>query len=338
MDTPTPATPPSTLTSVGTMLATKGLSVLAGIAVTHGLMTSSNTETFISAGLLLVSLGWSGYVEYGRPILLAQLEVLKAKSLAQAAALKAANVPKVTVSQIAAQSPTMGPAEVVKAIATLPPEIKENVAGGAAWGASAAGLGSSKAVMALAIGIAALGLGWPGTAHAQTPRVAPRAEAAPAPSLPRPPLCDPLNLLPGCHVEVSGEAGGKTGTQPVELDIWHKITSAALPDLDYASASAVAAGTPASGVRKQCWDALILVNKQAAGTGVKNADGTVMTKPDPHLFTDVESLAEVLDNLAPGGPLWVACSGAAQLAKTNVLTFINAVITGATGLAALGVT
>jgi hypothetical protein len=111
------------------MLATKALSILAGIAVTHGLMTSSNTETFISVGLLLVSLGWSGYREYARPILLAQLEVLKAKSLAQAAALKAAGVPKVTVTQIAAQSPTMEAADVVKAIATLPQEIKATVAG-----------------------------------------------------------------------------------------------------------------------------------------------------------------------------------------------------------------
>lgn len=126
--TSTPTLPPSTLTSVGTMLATKGLSVLAGIAVTHGLMTSSNTETFISAGLLVVSLAWSGYTEYGRPILLAQLEVLKAKSLAQAAALKKANVPNVTVAQIAAQSPTLTQAQVVTAVATLPPEIKATVA------------------------------------------------------------------------------------------------------------------------------------------------------------------------------------------------------------------
>lgn len=128
MDATAPVLPPSTLTSVGTMLATKGLSVLAGIAVTHGLMTSSNTETFISAGLFLVSLGWSGYREYLRPILLAQLEVLKAKSLAQAAALQANNLPKVTVSQIAAQSPGMTQADVVKVVATLPPEIKANVA------------------------------------------------------------------------------------------------------------------------------------------------------------------------------------------------------------------
>lgn len=174
MDTPAPATPPSTLTSVGTMLATKGLSVLAGIAVTHGLMTASNTETFISGGLLLLSLAWSSYIEYLRPIFLAQMEVLKAKSLAQAAALKAANVPKVTVSQIAAQSPTMGPAEVAKVIATLPPEIKETVwpypsqGGQPAQAPPVAGLPKTTG-LAIALAVAtALRLGWPGAAHAQT--------------------------------------------------------------------------------------------------------------------------------------------------------------------------
>lgn len=124
--TPT-VNPMSTLSSVGTMIATKGLSILAGVAVTHGLITSSNTEMFISAGLFLVSLGWSSYMEYIRPILLAQLEVYKAKSLAQAAALRSAGVPQITVAQIAAQSPTMEAPTIAKVIATLPPEVKANV-------------------------------------------------------------------------------------------------------------------------------------------------------------------------------------------------------------------
>lgn len=122
------AQPPSTPNSVGTMLATKGLAMLATFLVTHGLMSGSNTEAFIAIAPLLVSLAWSGYVQYARPIFLAQLEVLKAKSLAQAAALKAANLPKVTVAQIAAQSPTMEATDVAKAISTLPPEIKATVA------------------------------------------------------------------------------------------------------------------------------------------------------------------------------------------------------------------
>lgn len=124
----TPTLPPSTLNSVVTMLATKGLAVLAAFLVTHGVMTGSNTEAFIALAPALVSLGWSGYMEYLRPILSAQLEVLKAKSLAQAAALKAANLPKVTVAQIAAQSPVMEEPDVLKAIATLPAQIRENVA------------------------------------------------------------------------------------------------------------------------------------------------------------------------------------------------------------------
>lgn len=174
-----------------------------------------------------------------------------------------------------------------------------------------------------------------GQAAAQRERPAP----PPPPSLPKPLICDPFNLLPGCHIEVRSPDGkGATTTQPVELDIWQKIATAALPDLEYASALAMAAGTDSGGVRKQCWDSLIKANKQASGQGVKAADGTVMAKPDPHLFTDVESLAEVLDNLAPNGPLWTACAGAAQLSKTTVLTYINAVVTGAAGLAALGVT
>lgn len=125
---PTKTTPTNPLMSIATMLATKGLSVLAGALVAHGLINASGTETFISAGVLLLSLAWSGWNEYGKAIFMSQLEVLKAKSLAQAAALKANNLPKVTVNQIAAQSPTLNPAEVIKVVDTLPPEIKANVA------------------------------------------------------------------------------------------------------------------------------------------------------------------------------------------------------------------
>lgn len=178
-------------------------------------------------------------------------------------------------------------------------------------------------------------------ALAQVQRQQPRAAEPQSQqfTIPKPPICDPLNLLPGCHVQVQkADGSGPTTTEPVELNLWKKIAGAALPDLEYASAQATAAATPASGVRKQCWDAIILANKQASGSGVKNSDGTEMARPDPHLFTDVESLAEVLDNLAPGGPLWTACAGAAGLARTNALTFINAAVTGAAGMAALGVT
>lgn len=127
-----------------------------------------------------------------------------------------------------------------------------------------------------------------------------------------------------------------TGNVAKDLQaIWEKIVTASTVDLTYASKLAAAANTPASAIRKQCWDAIIVINNQASGANLKAADGTVLAKPDPHAFTDVETLAEVIDNLSPSGPLFTACAGAAQLAKTNVLTFVNAVVTGAAGIAAM---
>lgn len=117
--------------------------------------------------------------------------------------------------------------------------------------------------------------------------------------------------------------------------LWDKIVGASNTDLAYASKLAAGANTGASAVRKQCWDAIIAVNNQANGLNLKDANGAVIPRPDPHLFTDVETLAEVVDNLSPTGPLFTSCAGAAQLAKTNVLTFINAAVTGAAGIAAM---
>lgn len=115
------------LLTVAAGIAKKGLVTLGSIAATHGVINSNQTETFVSAGMVLVGLGWSLWNDYGRAIVMSQLEVLKAKSLAQAASLKAAGQPPVTSSQIAAQSPTLTPDQVVKTIATLPAAIQANV-------------------------------------------------------------------------------------------------------------------------------------------------------------------------------------------------------------------
>lgn len=140
--------------------------------------------------------------------------------------------------------------------------------------------------------------------------------------------CDLLRLKPGCRYV---PPSGATAT-PQALDVWKNIAAAALPDLEYAKALAMASGTPASGVRAQCWDALITANKRAVGEGLPAA------MPDPHLATDAERFAELLEDLNPSGPLFVACAGTAQLFKLQVLQLINALITGAVGLAAAGVT
>jgi hypothetical protein len=129
---------------------------------------------------------------------------------------------------------------------------------------------------------------------------------------------------------------GKPVADPAPIDVWKAIMTVALPDLVYSSALSGSAGTPASKIRKQCWEALITANKQAQGTGLVDANNVALAKPDPHFFTDVELLAETIDNLSPSGPLLTSCAGAAEMAKMSVLQFINTAVTGAAGFAAMG--
>lgn len=117
--------------------------------------------------------------------------------------------------------------------------------------------------------------------------------------------------------------------------IWDKIVSASNADLKYASALAGVANTPASQVRKQCYDAILELNTQVNGMNLKDANGDPLPQPDPKLFTGVEQAAETIDNLSPSGKLFTSCAGMAQLTKTNVLTLINAIVTGAAGFAAM---
>jgi hypothetical protein len=106
----------------------KGLITLSASAVTHGLIAGNQTETFVAVGMFAVGLAWSFWNDYGKAIVLSQLEVLKAKSLASAAKIKDAGLKPVTVAEIAAQSPTLSTADVSKTIATLPTAVQANVA------------------------------------------------------------------------------------------------------------------------------------------------------------------------------------------------------------------
>lgn len=117
--------------------------------------------------------------------------------------------------------------------------------------------------------------------------------------------------------------------------IWDKIVAASDKDLLYASQLAANANTPASLIRKQCWDAIVAINEQANGLNLKDASGNAVPMPDPKLFTQIEQAAEVIDALSPQGKLYTSCAGAAQLAQANVLQFISAAVGGVAGLAKL---
>lgn len=113
--------------TIGAGLIKKSLLGLGATLATHGVISSNQTETFVAVGMALVGVAWSLWNDYGRAIVLSQLDVLKAKSLAQAAKMRDAGVTPVTVSQVAAQSPTLTTADVSKTVATLPAEVQKNV-------------------------------------------------------------------------------------------------------------------------------------------------------------------------------------------------------------------
>lgn len=179
----------------------KGLVTLSAGAVTHGVINANQTETFVSAGMLVVGLGWSFWNDYGRAIVLSQLEVLKAKSLAQAAKMKEAGVPPVTVNQIAAASPTLTAAGVTKAISTLPQAVQDNVA-------------KVAAVILFAIFVIGAGSTQPASAQGRKTLI-PTPSSAPA-------ICDPLNLIPGCRP--SSSAPATDSDQPCDITILTKLT------------------------------------------------------------------------------------------------------------------
>jgi len=124
------------------------------------------------------------------------------------------------------------------------------------------------------------------------------------------------------------------------IALWKKLQTASANDISYAilmaknaNAGAPSGVTTGAGMRLQCLTAVQTLNQQANGANLKNPDGTVIARPDPALFTDAETLAEVIDAVQPGGPLWTSCSGAAQLAATNTVAFINGLVSGSAGLA-----
>jgi hypothetical protein len=157
------------------------------------------------------------------------------------------------------------------------------------------------------------------------------------------------NPIKDIQTDISNARGTSSGapalTGNIQKDIvalWQKIQAASALDITYAiamaknaNAASPAGVTTGAGMRLQCLTAIQTLNQQANGQNLKNADGTLLPRPDPALFTDAETLAEVIDAIQPGGPLWTSCSGAAQLAATNTVTFINTLVSGAAGLAIL---
>lgn len=189
------------IASVGAGIMQKILMGQAAGLVAHGMLSANYTEVYVSVGMALVGAAWSLWEDFGQPILLSQLEVLKAKSLAQAAKMRDAGVPPITVNQIAAASPTLTAAGVTKAIATLPQAVQDNVA-------------KVAAVILFAIFVIGAGSTQPASAQGRKTLI-PTPSSAPA-------ICDPLNLIPGCRP--SSSAPATDSDQPCDITILTKLT------------------------------------------------------------------------------------------------------------------
>lgn len=101
----TPTTTQKMVTTIGATVV-KNLLMIAGASLaSHGLISGSGVETFVSVGMVAVGAAWSFWNSYGRAIVLAKLEVWKATAQAQADALRKANVAPPTAAQIADKIP-----------------------------------------------------------------------------------------------------------------------------------------------------------------------------------------------------------------------------------------
>lgn len=116
------------ITSLATGALKKVLMTGGAAATAHGLTEGGNSaEIYVGLATAIIAAGYSFWTDYGKAIVVSQLEVLKARSLAAAKKIQDAGLRPVTVSEIAAQSPTLTPDQVTKTAAGMTPEVKATV-------------------------------------------------------------------------------------------------------------------------------------------------------------------------------------------------------------------
>lgn len=145
----------------------------------------------------------------------------------------------------------------------------------------------------------------------------------------------------GIPLKIAAERGAALKRAAMQIttpdELWRKIMAANAADLRYAKALADSTGSAAAKQRAACYEALTVTIEQAQGAGLKDANGNALTPPDPHVFSSFEQLAEVAEALQPTGPLMAACAPAWTALKLSALQFFTLAVSGAAGLAALGV-
>lgn len=142
---------------------------------------------------------------------------------------------------------------------------------------------------------------------------------------------DPLGLNGGNIAAPGPSIFSKPATGSAITDLQSALNAKLLPDLQYALKLAQAANNTVTSDCFQAWIDIITSQQNA----VKNADGTDLAMPDPHLITDFEKLVELRNALQPESKFNVKCSPVASMLKRDLASFMGIVISGGAGLATL---
>jgi hypothetical protein len=157
-------------------------------------------------------------------------------------------------------------------------------------------------------------------ALAQTKRT-PAPEAAAA--VPRPPLCDPLNLIPGCR-NPDGSVNQKSSVGNPFDNLTDDVLRKILADVTYAKALAKTSGND---VTLPCWTAWVdLVTSQTQA--LKDDAGNVLSLPEPHFFVAAERASEFINQIQPNSKLYIGCSAALNQSRMAIGQLISAVLSG----------
>jgi hypothetical protein len=122
---------------------------------------------------------------------------------------------------------------------------------------------------------------------------------------------------------VTPVAPGRAVTNPLH-DLVARIRALSLADFKYAAAMADATSNKVSAACWHAWVDLLTAQQQE----FKDANGQVLTEPDPHIITDIERLSELLAQLRPDSPLSISCAALASAAQKDAGVLIGGILNG----------
>jgi hypothetical protein len=175
----------------------------------------------------------------------------------------------------------------------------------------------------------------------------PPVESLTLPNLPKPPLCDPLNLIPGCR-NADGTINQKNAAANPLAKLTADMRAKLLADFTYANAVAKATNNTITQPCWQQWVSLLAAQQQPvcvpAAAGANPATPTTATapatpspcpsgqvqlaEPDPHVVTDAEYFSEFIQQLQPNSALSLACAPVLQASQRDMATLVSTVLSG----------